>query len=311
MKKFIALLSTVLLSVSLLSATPYDVKKFNSISASSIYDITLVKGQTCTVDIDASASLQQYISVTVVGHTLYLSVSPKALKLVGEKSNYLRAKITMPEIQSIDLGGSAKLRSDDSFFSKDEVEMEISGAAVVTGLDLNASRFDIEVSGAARLNSCLFDGRLVELESSGAAKVDCEIIATDASLDVSGAAGCKAVVHSTNLSIDASGASSTNVEVIDTLTKSFIESSGSAKVSISGSRVGGLTIEASGASTVKAGDIEAVNVKVEASAAAKVDVTAVDSLAVEARGASTVTYGLTKSTASVDVNASYAKVRQR
>jgi hypothetical protein len=255
-----------------------NLKGLTGIDASSVFDITLTKGNSESLTIEADKEILPFVRHEVRGGILYLWLEKNKVNDFKK----LHVSITMKELSSLNLSGACKLNGTGVFPSK-QCKIDCSGAAKVN-LQLQTSKLDVNLSGASNLQIDLQAATDVSLEVSGAAKVK---ISTPASLTYTNGTG-----KYTTKKIE----------------KMNIECSGSSKIQLSGSAEH-LNIELSGASKIDADQFKAKTAKINATGASKVTVGITEELKVYASGASNIQYsGLPKITA-LEVTGS-AKLRK-
>lgn len=267
MKKFIIILTALLLSVCA-SAKTYNYSGFSGIRASGIYDVTLTVSDRWSVEVDASPDFANKIEVTVKNGVLCLGLNTSRIKT--GKSSYIKAKVSMPRLSSVELSGSAKITSRGSFNSDGKkFALELSGASKLSGLAVEAPSAAIEVSGAS---SASLDGRFgnTDLESSGASSSTMKLSASKLVVDISGSSKLTLSGVADNVVLDASGACGVQMKSFD---------------------AGTMVAELGGASYLKSDQLSSIqSAEVEMSGAANGNVNVKRSLAVDLSGASNLTY---------------------
>ncbi len=174
-------------------------KDFNAIAVHNLFKINLVQSDEYKVVLKCNENVEEFVEVKQKGEELSFS-------LIGNrvyKNLTCTATIYMPDIESIESSGAAKINISD--FKTNELTIESSGATHLLG-NIEVERLTIESSGATELDLTGYVAQ-GEIIVSGASKMNCEDLTFDIlSLESSGAA--KAVMHvEKELSIDLSGAS--------------------------------------------------------------------------------------------------------
>ncbi|MCF6271038.1 MAG: DUF2807 domain-containing protein [Melioribacteraceae bacterium] len=157
----------------------FSVNEFSKVDVSHAFTVKISVGEETSVKIETDENLMKYVEVQVKNNTLYLD-----LKNNVNVNGDIRAIITTPYLNEVDLSGASKIEVD--------------------GIESNT--FSISMSGACKGN---FSGNteMLDIDLSGATKINSvELKAKDVTLDVSGASKCS-VFSSNSLSVDASGAS--------------------------------------------------------------------------------------------------------
>ena len=202
----------------------YDFTGFTKVSVGSAFQAEITRGESFTTSVTVDDNLVQYLDVRMDGSTLHVGLKP-SLNL-GFRNTTLRAKVTMPDLQGLDLSGATRT--------------QVSGFS-------NTSAADVEISGASQLHGDLTTGEL-RMRASGASTVEISG-ATDA-LDVE-ASGASTVRLDNFTSKDtqtrASGASNITVSASGRLTG---EASGASSVRYIGSPAS-VQVNTSGASSVR------------------------------------------------------------
>lgn len=244
MKK-ISLLLTLMLVALTINAQSFK-GNFHSIKASSMFQITLVKATSCSVNIECSPELEQYLNVRI---------EDGVLKLLINKTNpfttpqgTIKAYVKMPELRNLELSGASKLTSKDEF---------------------TTTTFNCELSGAANIESLAIKASSdISLETSGASKSKMTLTAKNFSSEFSGASASNLVVTADAAQFDISGASNITGKM-NIKNKSSIELSGAAKATLTGS-TSKIWVDASGASSLDASELVTITGEIELSSAANV-----------------------------------------
>ena len=236
------------------------VADFSGIDASSVFDITVVRGNAETLVIEADDEVMQYVRSEVRNGVLHLYLDNNRVKNIKT----LKASVVMKNLDKVHLSGTCKLTSNDTFTSE-SFEGECSGVSNMS-INVNTGRLSIETSGACKIQikadvsgdadinvsgTSKFNGELkasnVKLSSSGAGKVDLTGSATSLKIDISGTAKINAGNFTVkNAAVNSAGAGNVTVNVTDALT---VNSSGTSSVYYKGSPT--VTLNSSGASKVK------------------------------------------------------------
>ena len=198
MKKIIAIAAAMLAAVCWLGATEpeapkndiryetksFDVRNFNSLELSSVYNATLSRSSQCSLKITAPDDIMEYVVVRVSDGTLELSLGsiPNKIQRKYNNGGYdLKAEITMPELCGLEMTGASKISCNDSFdIGNKEFELDLSGATKVNGLNITARSIEGDISGAPYVD---LKGKFgsAEMDVSGAFLdcIDQEIMTND------------------------------------------------------------------------------------------------------------------------------------
>lgn len=288
MKKYLLTLVVIALSLTTLSARTYQLKDFNSLDISSIYEVTVEKSNTWKVEVEASADMEQYLDVRTRGTVLVLDVNNHRT-LAAKKGSYIKAHICMPEIISIEMSGVSKLTTDDKFVTKGKFLIEMSGVSVISKLNVDAGKVNIEQSGVSKVNDLKLKTKDLYLEISGTGQMNASGWADNAVLDISGAAKLEYDVKSEMMSVELSGAAKAKVDASE-LTNLEVDLGGTSVLDLTSGNLDDLFVDASGASTFNGQTAVSKSVRAEASGASKVNVAVSEYLDIEASGASHVTF---------------------
>ena len=222
------------------------VDSFNSIEVSSAFEITVIKSNTRSVEIEISESVEEYLVARENGDTfeLYLENVPNR-KMTSDV--ILRAVIKTPELEGVDLSGAVDAVFKGDFKSAD-FELDLSGATKMEGLSVEALTGDIECSGASRMSESSFKIGKLDLDCSGASKLSFSADIEELNADISGATALSVKGEGEHIEISLSGASKVNFSefVSDVV---YLECSGASNISVNPLK--NLNVEASGASVVK------------------------------------------------------------
>lgn len=254
----------------------YDYRGFSKLDIGGRFDVIFTKSPDYKIRLTIPAEGENLISVRLDEGTLKIGWNRNFTERLQKKLSDMKftAEISMPELRSLEMGGYSTFESLDKLdLAGGEFSLEVSGAARVKTLKLNARELDAEVSGAA---CCDLSGRFdrVELEISGACNGTFNIDADYLDADISGAASAEVEGKFGSVTADVTGASD---------------------VSLTG-KAESLSADVSGASKLRARGFEVQDVTVEASGASKCTVHATRSLKVEgATGASSIRYRAPKS----------------
>lgn len=170
--------------------------------------------------------------------------------------------ICMPELKGLTVDGSAIVNVDGAFETEDDFSIEVTGVALVEGLDVKAGRVDVDVTGAANFKACRFSAQdRLSFDFTGAARMaECALTADCFKADITGASlisgstaqfedGKLELTGACKLNIDSAGSDPKGTEA--TCGSLDIEVDGLARVDLSGLRCRDVRVEAGGMSRVK------------------------------------------------------------
>ena len=177
------------------SKRSYDVEDFTKLSIGGPYYVSLQKGSNPQVELDGDSKIIENTTVKIEGRELVIKFENRNWRW-GNNSERVEIKITFDDLESLDIGGACKLKTEDAIESN-FFNLDVSGASDVE-IELAAEDLKVDVSGAS------------VLELSG------EVVEQD--VDLSGASSYKARDFKTDRCyIEASGASNGTVNVRERL----------------------------------------------------------------------------------------------
>ena len=230
----------------------YDLKGFNKLEISWVFNVEVTRGDSWAVDIDVTDEALPYVEVKVSDNILSLSAEnlPKSLTSQRNWNPVAKARITMPQLAGVRMSGASKLCVADGFKYDGDFEIMASGAVVISKLNTEAKKLALDCCGAAKLNlGGTFE--VVSFDISGASKISANIIAGAADIEAAGAAGIKVTGKAGRFDLSCAGACDINLLKTDVNT-SRIGLSGAAKCSVN--VLEKLTVELSGASSCRYAD---------------------------------------------------------
>ncbi len=180
----------------------YEFSDFTKVSIGSAFQAEITQGESYAVSVTVDDNIEEYLDVRMDGDTLHIGLKPRVGLGLGNVT--LRAKITMPDLQGLDLSGAS--RTNVSGFKNDKpAAVEVSGASQLRG-NLATGQMRMNASGASTVELSGSTGRL-DVEASGASTVRLDdFTSTDTSVRASGASNVT-VNASGTLNANASGAS--------------------------------------------------------------------------------------------------------
>lgn len=215
--------------------TRYAGKQIKGVSAGNAFQVELVKSNETKAIVEIDRRAEKYLKISLssegvvsVGFDVPRSEQKTFNRIFNTpEKGVMKLTVYLPELNKLKLSGAARGNVGQAFTGK-EVEIEISGAAKLTQLEITARELELECSGAATatINA---SAQVLSAEVSGSAKLILSSkIAKNMDLDVSGAA---------NLRLSGSA------PVVE------MECSGSAKVAGEGFTAGSMIAETTGASS--------------------------------------------------------------
>ena len=219
------------------------VSGFTGIDASSVFDITVTKGNTESLTIEADNEVMPYVRSEVRNGVLNLYIDNSNNNMRNVK--ILKASVVMKNLDKVILSGACKLTADD-LFTPDKFKGDCSGASKMS-INVNTGQLSIDASGASKIQIKASVTGNTDLDVSGASKIQGELKATRVKFDSSGASSIELTGTAESIDIDTSGTA--NIMAKDFSVKTAnIESSGISKVTVNVSDA--LKVNSSGVSSV-------------------------------------------------------------
>ena len=218
------------------------VPSFTGIEASSVFDITVTKGNTESLVIEADEAAMPYIISEVQDGVLYLYFdNQEKLKNII----ILKAHIVMKSLEQVTLSGASKLTANDLFIS-DKFTCACGGASMLS-VNVNTGQLSIETSGACNIRIKANVTGDTHFDLSGTSKIQGELKAANVIFNSSGVCSVQLTGSAKNIEMDASGVSSITMKDFLAAT-AIIRASGSGNITVNVSDT--LKVYSSGAATV-------------------------------------------------------------
>ena len=199
-----------------------NISTFKSIEVGSFFEVELVPSNSYSIEVTCDSDLEEKLNVAVKGSTLVVTMkngvsSNNGLKRAfGKKVPVLRAKVTVPTLDGIELNGSAELTIAGDI-KTNRLEIDLSGSSELTMSNVIASEVDIDASGSTSIQSTV-QSSTVEVETSGSADVNLVGSANDLIIESSGSSSIKALtLDAKHVTFDLSSASRARVNALETL----------------------------------------------------------------------------------------------
>ena len=239
------------------------VSGFAGIDASSMFNITVTKGSTESLNIEADDAVMQYVRSEVRNGVLHLYLDTGTDRITMNIKT-LKASVVMRDLESVSLSGASSLTAKD-LFTPATFTGKCSGASNMM-VNINTGRLEIGASGACKIQikanvtgdadlnisgTSKIQGELkannVKFGSSGLSSVDLTGSATDIKIDISGTVKINAVDFIVKTAVvNSTGAGNVRINVTNTL---IVNSSGVSSINYKGSPT--ITANISGAAKVK------------------------------------------------------------
>ena len=219
------------------------VSGFTGIRASGAFDITVIKGSTESLVIEADENVMPFVQSEVKDGVLRLFLKE------GYKSKNLKtlkATVVMKNLDNVVLSGACNLTTDD-LFTPDKFKAMCSGASNIA-INVNAAVLEILASGASKISIKANVTDIAEISGSGASKIQGELIVPNLKLSASGVTSIDLIGSATDASLNVSGTSNVKAENF-TVKTALVATSGTSKITIDA--IDALKVFSSGASTVR------------------------------------------------------------
>ena len=220
------------------------VSGFTGIDASCVFDITVTKGSTESLTIEADEELLPYVRSEVKNGVLCLCVENDACKN-ARNIRTLKASVVVKNLDRVSLSGACKLTAND-LFTPDSFTGKCSGASNMT-VNVNTGRLKIETSGAGKIQLKADVTENAQLSFSGSANAQMELKAGNVKIESSGSSSFDLAGSTKDFNVKTSGASKIKAEDF-TAKNAKINSSGSSNVTIAVTDA--LNVSSSGSSSV-------------------------------------------------------------
>ena len=248
----------------------YNFGNIESLNIGYCYQVHVTKGNSDAVKVVYDSTFEDYIMVGYNPEARRLDMTmdkkmPKKMT-IGSLPK-LQVYIEMDEITTLDINGAASVTFDGEY-KGNEIEIEVSGASKIKGLNVKGKSLRLTCSGAS--NGTIegnFTGD-VDITISGASKMDCICNGKVIDAQISGASRLTLEGNFNEADVACSGASSAQME-------------GSAKEG---------EFECSGASRIEAKDFITNNLRTDLSGASKAEVHATSNLSYSVSRACKIVY---------------------
>jgi hypothetical protein len=200
MKTFISILAFAFASASLSaqSTQTRQVGDFTGIKTSSIIEVVLTQGDSCSVSIETADIAQNNVKTEVKDGVLVLSAA--GVNNTGE----IRALVTVKNLRSLEVDGTSSVKTTNQLIT-DSLVIDAAGASG-TRLDVKAAVISAKVAGASQVKLLGTADRLYGKVSGASALKAYQLSTVNADVETSGASSAH-VSASASLKADASGAS--------------------------------------------------------------------------------------------------------
>ena len=229
------------------------VSGFTGIDASSAFEITVTKGNTESLTVEADENAMPYVRSEVKQGVLHLYLDNNK-KVRNIKT--LKATVVMKNLEKVSLSGACKLTGNGTF-TPDAFSGNCSGASHFD-LHLNTGQMTVKTSGASKINLHADVAGKAKFDMSGASKLNVELKAVDVQFYSSGSNKLEITGSASDILVDVSGAS--NISAGDfSVNSASVKSSGSCSITLNVAET--LNVNSSGASSVHYKGSPVINAK--------------------------------------------------
>ena len=215
---------------------------FTGIDASSVFEITVTKGSTESLIIEADQEVMPKVRSEVRNGVLHLYLDDNN-RVKNIKT--LKASVVMKNLNKVSLSGTCKLTSND-LFTPDKFKGDCSGVSHLT-VNVNTGQLDIDASGVSKIQLTGNVTGNAKIDASGTSKIQGELTAAQVKINCSSVSSVELSGTAQDIKIDVSGSSKVKCEDFKVNTAS-VESSGASNVTLN--VTGTLKVNSSGASVV-------------------------------------------------------------
>lgn len=177
-----------------------NVPTFKAVDVGGASDVEIVVGREQSVELEYDDNLLPLVKTEVRGDTLHISREKGNIR----SNNSLRVRITVAELDGLDLSGASK--ANVSGVKTEKFDLQVSGASKVS-IDGTARDLELDLSGASSINAETLMVETASVEASGASRATVNVSET-LKADASGASRISYLGNPKSVSRDVSGASS-------------------------------------------------------------------------------------------------------
>jgi hypothetical protein len=219
------------------------VSGFTGINASSVFNITVQKGNTESLVIEADDFTMPYVRSEVRDGVLHLYLD----RSFGDnRAGKLDATIVMQNLEYVTLAGVNSLVVED-LFTPDRFRFNGRGVSTLS-INLNTNQLEVVVSGVGNIEINANVSEHTRFNISGAPTISGNLISKQVVFDYSGAGSVTLTGSATNATINASGAPQLNL--IDfPIREAVVNAPGAGNIQVNATD--SLKINATGVSTVR------------------------------------------------------------
>ena len=219
------------------------VSGFTGINASSVFTITVQRGSTESLVIEADDFTMPYVRSEVREGVLHLYVDRR---FGDNRVGRLNATVVMQNLEYVTLSGVNSLVAED-LFTPDRFRFNGRGVSTLA-VNLNTNQLEVEVSGIGNIEINANVSEYARFRISGAPRISGNLIAERVVFDYSGAGGVILTGAAVNATINASGAP--NLNLVDfPIRNAVVNAPGAGTIQVNATD--SLEINATGVSTIR------------------------------------------------------------
>ena len=191
----------------------YNFGKITGIDASSIYEIEVTQGNSGKVTIEYDEAFKERLIVKYENGELELGIDSKQGNIFRndkKSKNGIKVYLQMPTIKDLELSGASSLKATGKFITE-ELEIDLSGASSISGLEIEGLELSVECSGASKLTMA-GDFKNMKVDCSGASTVSINGDSYYFEGEFSGAVTAAIYGDHNNTEVTCSGASKVTLE---------------------------------------------------------------------------------------------------
>lgn len=190
----------------------YNFGKITGIDASSVYEIEVTQGNSGKVTIEYDEVFEDRLIVRYNSGELELGIESKQniFRNDNKAKSGIKVYLQMPTIKDLELSGASSLKATGKF-KTDDLEIDLSGASSISGLEIHGEELSVECSGASKLTMA-GDFKNMEVDCSGASTVSINGDSNYFEGEFSGAVNAAIFGDHNNTEVICSGASKVTLE---------------------------------------------------------------------------------------------------
>ena len=123
------------------------VSGFNKVQLDGAGTLTIIKGDSESLQIEADDNVLPELTSDVTGNTLVLGIEENWLQKAVIPTQSINYVLTVTDLSDVTINGAADLNLDG--FETDSLTIEINGAGKITVTDLTAKNFEFVINGTA------------------------------------------------------------------------------------------------------------------------------------------------------------------